>query len=111
MDVITHVKKLYAGCGMESEMVELMGLLNDLVDAYHGGELSDSELLDFASKLCGTIVAHMNACGKTYTLDMCVNDVTNLIKVTAPKGGFRSLRSLIRKKRSTAGGKPSGLIP
>ena len=109
MDVTKFVKRLYAGCGLESEMLELMGLLNDLVDSYYSGELDEAGLTDIVIKICEAISAHMSSCGKTYAIDKCVDDVTNLVKSSAPRGGFRSLRSLLRKKVSK--GKGVGLIP
>lgn len=111
MDVMSYVKRLYAGCGMESDMVELMSLLNDMVEAYHGGELDDAGLMDFATKLCTSIVTHMKACGKPYPMDKCVDDVVNVVKSSPPRGSFRALRDLLRRRRGRVGTTSTSVIP
>lgn len=109
-DVFAFVRRLYAGCGMESDMLELASLLNDLAAALKAGELDEATLNDYVSKICSAVVSHMQACGKSYDLGTCIDEVTKLVATAAAPGTFRALRMDLasRRQRKARGGGSGG---
>ena len=52
----------------------------------------------------------MNACGKSYSMDKCIDEVTTAVKMNPPRGSFRSIRVLLSKKREKKSGE-LGILP
>jgi len=101
------VRKLYAGCGREQDVVQLLILLRQLTKEYFAGDATDQDVQGVLSQVCKTLVAHMTACGKSYTPDQCVKDLYAAILLSPPDNVFFYLREHLRQKKR--GGVPSGL--
>lgn len=109
MNVMDWVKRLYAGCGLESDALELASLLNEIVDAYHSGDIDEGALFDYADKLCDTIVSHMDSCGKSYDKQKCIDELVKLVKHSPGKAVFRALRESLRRRRRGSSESGTGL--
>jgi len=112
MRVDEWINSLLAGCGKESEKVELQSILYQVAEEYHAGKITDDELSQLAIKLCESIVVLASSCGKPLTEDKCVNDLVANVKASIPRGVLRSLLTSMRSRRGRAGTSgTSGLIP
>jgi len=107
MDIRDFVQKLYKGCGKESDMVELVGLLDRLRDYYFYGEIEEQTLNTYVIRICKMIVAHMASCNKEYSEDQCQKDLNSVIMQNPPRGMFMSMTSEIRKNKKNPS-TPSG---
>jgi len=100
------LRKLYAGCGREQDLVQLLILLRQLTKEYFTGDATDQDVQGALSQVCKTLVAHMTACGKAYTPDQCVKDLYNAILQSPPDNVYSYLRQHLRSKKK--GNLPSG---
>jgi len=100
------VNSILAGCGKESEKLELQSILYQIAEEYHAGKITEDELNQLAIKLCDSVVALAHSCGKSLTHDKCVDDMVKNIKVSLPRGVLRSL--LAGRRRTRAAGATSG---
>jgi len=100
-----YAKDVLRNCGVESALVELMGILRRLVDEYAHGNISDQELEGYVTQLCQTITILASRCGRSLALDACVNELTTRIKNDSFAGAGLSLleafRERLKKRRST----------
>jgi len=107
-----YAKDILKNCGVESALVELMGILRRMVDEYAHGSLSDQELEGYVSQLCQTITVLASRCGKSVALDACVNELADRIKRDSYAGAGLSLleafRERLRRRRTqtTVAGTP-----
>jgi len=108
----TWVNSLLAGCGKETEKLELQSILHQIVEAYHGREIDDGQLYDYATKLCDSIVVLASQCGKSLEHDRCVEELVAAVKTSVPRGALRSMLASMRRgrrSRTTAG--ETGILP
>jgi len=107
MSITEYLNKLLGGCGVEDRKLELQGLLYQISEEYHSGNLSDDDLSKLVKDLCESIVVITRRCNKSYSVDACINDVTNVIKSTIPRSLLRTvgsrLRKIGRRKRKSSG--------
>ncbi|RLG59000.1 hypothetical protein DRN86_04900 [Candidatus Geothermarchaeota archaeon] len=93
------INAIFAGCGRETEKLELQSILTQIIEEFHSGRMTEEELRDLAQKLCGSIVAIANQCGKHMSLDQCVEDFVNHVKMSVPRGALRELVTSLRQAR------------
>jgi len=108
MGIVEYLNKLLGGCGVESEKLELMGILRQIAEEYQSGRLTEEELNTLLNKLCITLTALASNCGKTLTQDKCVNDLKREIKREITRG-FRELLRTLRTRPTTS--TSTGIIP
>jgi len=93
-----YAKEILKNCGVESALVELMGILRRMVDEYAHGNLSDQELEGYVSQLCQTITVLASRCGKSVALDACINELADRIKKDSYAGAGLSLLEAFRER-------------
>ena len=94
------LNKLFAGCGIEDRKLELQGILYQISEEYHSGNITDEELTKLAVDLCQSITVLARYCNKNYPQDKCVEDITNLIKTQVPSSIIRAMSKKLSKMRS-----------
>ncbi len=104
MSVMDFLNKILAGCGKESEKIEAAGLIQQIIESYSSGNLTDNELNEIVTQVCIGLSNLAQQCGKQYPVDKCIEELTNLIKsnVTITSLSDR-IRDLLRKKRGKTG--------
>jgi len=95
------LRKLYMGCGLEGDMIQLSILLRKLSKEYFAQEATDEDVQGALGKICKVIVAHMASCNKQYSPDQCVKDFYNAIIMSPPDNVFQDLRKQIGKKKKS----------
>jgi len=108
MGIVEYLNKLLGGCGVESEKLELMGILRQIAEEYQAGRITEQELETLLNKLCMSLSVLANNCGKPLTQDKCVQDLKNEIKKEMTRG-FRELLRTLRTRPTTS--TSTGIIP
>lgn len=105
MQVDKWINKIFAGCGRETEKLELQSILTQIAEEYHRGEMKDEELEELADKLCNSIVVYASQCGKPMTVDQCKQELIANVKASIPRGVLLEMvttrRRLKRKTKSS----------
>jgi len=100
MRIVDYVNKILGGCGIEDRKIELQGILHQISEEYHAGNLTDEELTRLIVEICKSITVLARQCGRNYPQDKCVEDVTNLIKSQVPDSILRSVSKMLSQIRS-----------
>ncbi|RLE65538.1 MAG: hypothetical protein DRJ38_03570 [Thermoprotei archaeon] len=108
MKINEWINRIFAGCGRESEKLELQSILAQIAEEYHSGNMSDEELQQYAEKLCQAIIVYANRCGKDYRLDQCLDDFVTNVRLSVPRGvllaSITETRQRKRRSRRSSSG-------
>ncbi len=100
-EVYAFLNRILAGCGVEREVQEASGLISSIIDLYGKGELDDSELSSVLADVCNAIVNLASKCGRSYTVEKCMDDLTGLARSTVQVSALREkiMKKLADRKR------------
>lgn len=105
MNVHEFVRKILAGCGKERELIQAVSLFNDIAETYHRGEIDEATMEKMVTEMCEALVVYANQCGKSLTLDKCVEDGIRAVKETiTPAMIMEKLRKMKAGRRGIGGG-------
>jgi len=95
------LRDLYKGCGREGDLVQLLVLMRQLSKEYFAGDATDQDVQSVLAQVCKTLVAHMIACNKQYTVDQCQKDLYNALLMSPPDNVYNALRARLAKRRKS----------
>jgi len=112
MHPIDYLNKLLGGCNVESEKIELAGIIQEVIEAYSEGSISEQELQNLAISICQGIASLCIKCNKQCDQTKCVEDIINIVKANMSMSSLSiGIRKLIhRKKRGSESGGGIGLF-
>jgi len=108
MRINQWINKIFAGCGRETEKLELQSILTQIVEEYHSGNMKDDELQQYAEKLCQAIIAYANQCDKDYRMEQCLEDFVTNVKLSVPRGVLLTSITETRQRRRRSRRSSSG---
>jgi len=102
-----YARDILKGCGFETQLAELGGILRNLANAVAAGEINDNEFREYVEKLCESIAELASRCDKSVSIEICIDELAKRIKADSLAGiGFslmETFRQRLRKGRKSFG--------
>jgi len=103
MDSYDWIRNLLKGCGRETDIAELIGLVGSVIEEYGYGRISKEELSGVCIELCKSITTIAKDCGRAVDMDTCVKTLSEKIEHDAYAGTLslraRSIREMLMQRR------------
>ena len=105
LDVTMYLNNLLSGCGVESEKIEVAGIIRQIAEEYGRGNISDEEAMSVLGDVCEGIAALAQKCGRSVNVDECVEKLMAIVKQNMPMSSIMGrVMEKLRKKRRSGGG-------
>lgn len=92
--ILNALNELLAGCGVESQKMELFGILREIARDYASGDVTDNELEGYMRELAGSVVVLRQRAG----LESDIGEITQKL-LDAVKSDAAEFKIVVIKRK------------
>lgn len=97
--ILNALNEFLAGCGAESQKMELFGLLRDIADSLAREEIEEGEAEKYVRDLAGTVAALRQRAGLESDIEAIAARLLDAVKAEATERQVAAMRESLRRAR------------
>ena len=100
LDVTLYLNSILGGCNVESEKIEVAGIIRQIAEEYGHGNISEEEVRELLGDVCEGIASLAQKCGRSIDVNECIEKLLSIVKSNTPMSSImgRVLEKLRTKK-------------